>query len=357
MSDDQASPHPQKRSRLASILRRTWVGGALALAVVLLLWLAKDSSDGSIVLAAGTVLSLLTIFELQRMGELRGKGYIWTLVPAAGALFLLNWLLTRPYLDHSGAPHRPHLDLAEFVVAHLVVLLVASVALLELRFTLWKRPFLSLAFLGVALAFAVPEEFMPAVQPGWFGVGALAVACGAVAGLLLALARREGGGSPWGHLGFALWLVVPLPALVHVWWNWELRGLVALIVLSKVGDIAGYYGGNAFGRHHPFPRLSKGKTIEGCAASLLCGTLAGGVCVGLGLLPDFPFGWGGGFAAGLVVNLAAQAGDLLESAVKRRAGVKDSGTWFGPSGGALDLVDSLLLSVPTALVVWPLIFA
>ena len=57
------------------------------------------------------------------------------------------------------------------------------------------------------------------------------------------------------------------------------------------------------------------------------------------------------------MNLASQAGDLLESVVKRRAGVKDSGTLFGPSGGVLDVVDSLLLSVPTALATWPLLFA
>jgi phosphatidate cytidylyltransferase len=60
--------------------------------------------------------------------------------------------------------------------------------------------------------------------------------------------------------------------------------------------------------------------------------------------------------AGLVLNLAAQAGDLLESKVKRSAGVKDSSGWLGPAGGLLDVVDSLLLTVPTALVSWPLLF-
>ena len=61
-------------------------------------------------------------------------------------------------------------------------------------------------------------------------------------------------------------------------------------------------------------------------------------------------------AAAALVNLASQAGDLLESAAKRQARVKDSGTLFGPSGGFLDLVDSLLLSVPVALLTWPLLF-
>jgi len=52
----------------------------------------------------------------------------------------------------------------------------------------------------------------------------------------------------------------------------------------------------------------------------------------------------------------AQAGDLLESALKRRAKVKDSGTTFGPSGGMLDLVDSLLLSAPVIALLWPVLF-
>jgi phosphatidate cytidylyltransferase len=57
-----------------------------------------------------------------------------------------------------------------------------------------------------------------------------------------------------------------------------------------------------------------------------------------------------------VLNIAAQAGDLLESWFKRTGGVKDSGTLFGPSGGVLDVVDSLLLTGPVFLVVQPLLF-
>jgi phosphatidate cytidylyltransferase len=73
-------------------------------------------------------------------------------------------------------------------------------------------------------------------------------------------------------------------------------------------------------------------------------------------LPDPRWGVVSVLAAAALVNLASQAGDLLESAAKRQAGVKDSGTLFGPSGGFLDLVDSLLLSVPVALLTWPLLF-
>jgi phosphatidate cytidylyltransferase len=132
------------------------------------------------------------------------------------------------------------------------------------------------------------------------------------------------------------------------------------VVLSKIGDIFGYYCGNMWGKTHPFPRLSPGKTTEGCVGSFVAGCVAGVLCQVYGLLPAgeaacLPGFWAGGLA-GASVNLASQAGDLFESSWKRQTAVKDSGTWFGPSGGMLDLVDSLLVSAPVAALTWPLLF-
>ena len=155
-------------------------------------------------------------------------------------------------------------------------------------------------------------------------------------------------------LALGLWLLAPLPGLALVRDGFGHAGLVALLVLSKIGDIAGYYGGSLMGRHHPFPRISPGKTTEGCLVSALAGLLAGAAAAHFGLLPGTAVQ---GLVAGLLINLAAQSGDLLESHVKRSAGVKDSGTWFGPSGGLLDLADSLLLTVPAALLLWPLVLS
>jgi CDP-diglyceride synthetase len=172
----------------------------------------------------------------------------------------------------------------------------------------------------------------------------------------LALTRRADLARASSAALLALWLVPALPWLQYVHADYGNGGLIALFLLSKIGDTAGYYAGSAFGRHHPFKRLSPGKTTEGCLASLAAGVGAGALCVGLDLLPCEPFGLVGGLLAGAAINLAAQAGDLLESWIKRRAGVKDSGTWFGPSGGVLDLIDSLLLGVPVAIATWPLLF-
>ncbi|MEZ5975174.1 MAG: phosphatidate cytidylyltransferase [Planctomycetota bacterium] len=109
----------------------------------------------------------------------------------------------------------------------------------------------------------------------------------------------------------------------------------------------------------PFPRLSPGKTTAGCVGSFAAGTLAGLCCRPVEpcrARPRRACRGSGGALAGALINIAAQAGDLYESHWKRRTGVKDSGTWFGPSGGVLDLVDSLLFTAPVAAITWPALF-
>jgi phosphatidate cytidylyltransferase len=343
---------------MSRVLRRTWVGALLVGALAALLWFANRSVDGTIVLVVGTALSWLCVFELAGMGALKGRGLLLSLMPPAVALLLLNVVLVASHFG-DGSLHSPHLSDAELVASYALVLLVCTVSLLEVRYTAWKRPYLVSLFAGLALGLIAVQGFdLSALEVPWAGAIATLVAFLATLALAVSTMHREGREeSLWTHLLAAAWLLVPLPALVHVWSNHGFYGLVALILLSKIGDVAAYYVGNAVGRIHPFPKLSPGKTLEGCLASVAAAALAGAGCVLLGWLPDFPFGWKGGLAAGLVVNLAAQAGDLYESRVKRRAGVKDSGFFFGPSGGVLDVVDSLLFTVPAALVVWPRLFA
>lgn len=184
-------------------------------------------------------------------------------------------------------------------------------------------------------------------------------------GLLLALGATFLGalicglrGSSVLELGFfAAWLLPPLHALFLFESAYGFSGLCAFVLLSKIGDNFGFFVGRRFGRRHPFPRLSPGKTLEGCIASSV-GTLAMGACVGwLGWLPQGRLGLSGVIAAALVTNVAAQAGDLVESSVKRRAGVKDSSSIAGASGGLLDVLDSLLLSAPVSLLAWPWLLA
>jgi phosphatidate cytidylyltransferase len=113
-----------------------------------------------------------------------------------------------------------------------------------------------------------------------------------------------------------------------------------LVVGCKVGDSAAYFAGRTVGKR-PLCWVSPKKTWEGAVAGGLAGTAAAAL---LGWF--FGLALPHGLAFGLTVNLAGQGGDLLESWFKRCCGAKDSGDTFGEMGGALDLVDALLLAGP-----------
>ena len=118
--------------------------------------------------------------------------------------------------------------------------------------------------------------------------------------------------------------------------------MIALLV-SWAGDTAALYAGRAFGRHKLAPRISPAKTWEGFAGSVIGGTLAGGIYAHF-LIP--PAALWGVLAVSAGANIAGQIGDLCESAFKRGAGLKDSGTTLPGHGGWLDRMDSSLFSVP-----------
>ena len=127
-----------------------------------------------------------------------------------------------------------------------------------------------------------------------------------------------------------------------------------LLFVVWAGDTAAYYAGRAWGRHKLAPSLSPGKSWEGAIASVLGSALIAAGLVGLSTLlqqhdiavlsyPDDLWYWM--LLAG-IVNVAGQVGDLAESALKRSAGVKDSGNLLPGHGGVLDRIDSLLLAAP-----------
>lgn len=131
--------------------------------------------------------------------------------------------------------------------------------------------------------------------------------------------------------------------------------LLFLFVSVWSGDIAALYVGKNFGKRKLSPRLSPNKTWEGAIASVF-----GSVAFGMGLLYLGAYlsrsgsftklhssePWWQSVILAVVLNVAAQFGDLLESALKRGAGVKDSGTLLPGHGGILDRIDALLLAAP-----------
>jgi phosphatidate cytidylyltransferase len=126
--------------------------------------------------------------------------------------------------------------------------------------------------------------------------------------------------------------------------------MVALLV-SWIGDTAAMAAGKTMGRHKLAPTVSPGKTREGAIASVL-GGMAAAATYGAYFLPErsFPMLLG----VGALANIAGQVGDLCESAFKRGAGMKDSGTMLPGHGGWLDRIDSTLFAVPVvyAIVRW-----
>ncbi len=116
--------------------------------------------------------------------------------------------------------------------------------------------------------------------------------------------------------------------------------------LSWLSDTGAYFAGRAFGKHKLAPRLSPKKTIEGSVGGIVAATL-GAVALSLTILPTLPLVHA--IPLGIVATAAGQAGDLLESLMKRSAGVKDSGNVLAGHGGILDRIDALLY---TTSLVW-----
>jgi phosphatidate cytidylyltransferase len=133
------------------------------------------------------------------------------------------------------------------------------------------------------------------------------------------------------------------------------------------GDIFAYFIGKSIGRHRMSPEISPKKTWEGAVASIAASVIIGvlwfqhaeGISSRLlqaGLIERRDGMWGrelpslvAVIALSTIVNIAAQLGDLVESLIKRGAGVKDSGAILPGHGGMLDRIDAMLFAVP---VVW-----
>ena len=121
--------------------------------------------------------------------------------------------------------------------------------------------------------------------------------------------------------------------------HWLAYGLV----LNWVGDACAYYAGKSFGRRNLAPNVSPKKTWEGAAASL-AGSVIFGIVYLNRALPAVSLLEA--ILLSVAVNIAGQAGDLAESALKRGAGVKDSSSLLPGHGGLLDRVDSSLFALP-----------
>jgi phosphatidate cytidylyltransferase len=128
--------------------------------------------------------------------------------------------------------------------------------------------------------------------------------------------------------------------------------LLFALVITWIGDTAAYFVGRALGRHPLAPHLSPKKTWEGSAASF-----AGALLAGLAFRYRVNIEPGHLLGMAAAANVAGQVGDLLESAFKRSAGVKDSGALLPGHGGVLDRIDALVLAFPVVWYYWLWIYS
>jgi phosphatidate cytidylyltransferase len=161
------------------------------------------------------------------------------------------------------------------------------------------------------------------------------------------------------------YVALPLAMLVQLRQQWAGAFLILyLLLVVWAGDIFAYFVGRSMGRHLMAPRISPKKTWEGAAASLIASLAVGGSLFYYSSSLSTAFlNWGliqrrdGMFglerpalvpvlALTAALNVVAQLGDLVESLIKRGAGVKDSGTILPGHGGMLDRIDALLFAAP-----------
>jgi phosphatidate cytidylyltransferase len=128
--------------------------------------------------------------------------------------------------------------------------------------------------------------------------------------------------------------------------------LLFAMVIIWVGDTAAYFVGRSIGKYKLAPHLSPKKTWEGTVASFLGSLIVAIVFARYMTVPLRHL-----LAMAAVGNVAGQVGDLLESAYKRSAGIKDSGNILPGHGGVLDRIDALILAIPVVWYYWILIYS
>ena len=287
----------------------TWKRVATAAVLIpFVVGLVVRGSTAIVALAVATV-TLLALFEYFALGEAIGhRAYRFWTATCALLLIYAQWFATNWPADYLTEWELRYRQAFRFfggapAIPETLFLFVLGIAAL----TLWtKRPLV---------------EALPAA-----GISA--------SGLLL--------------VAFPLSYAIRLHAI-------PMRGpqlLLFAMVMVWVGDTAGYFVGRSIGKHALAPHLSPKKTWEGTVASFLGSLIVAVVFARFMTVLLVHL-----LAMAAVGNVAGQVGDLLESAYKRSAGIKDSGSILPEHGGVLDRIDALILAIPVVWYYWILIYS
>lgn len=242
-------------------------------------------------------------------------GWLFRLLVAAGAaVMILEW----------GDMHRLKRGWSYFALGLLVVVLLGAAQYLY--------PVGEIDVIGDAEGVSI-STFLDS----WKGFAAVAAAALVV---LLASRRLSLG---WGML----YVGIPSFALLVIAWA-DVYLVFWLMLVTWATDIFAYFAGRSIGGPKLAPKISPNKTwaglVGGMAGAAVVGALAAWLFGISAQLPDFLW-------LGAPMGLLAQLGDLYESRVKRRLGVKDSGTLLPGHGGVLDRLDGLLPVILATLLV------
>jgi phosphatidate cytidylyltransferase len=224
------------------------------------------------------------------------------------------------------------------------------------------RPYRGIAGIGSGLL--TLHAFM--TQFGWFQpIAASTLAFVLVLVMILAALRRA-----WGrhtqeaithmagtvlamlYLGGLAWFILALRVkhstnTVHGFQG-STAAILMILLVVKFADIGAFFFGSRFGKHKLIPWLSPGKSWEGLVAGIATSAVVGLLCAKVFHHDLRTMNAPKGLLFGAVIGAVGQAGDLLESLMKRDAEVKDSGQIVPGFGGLLDIIDSPLLAGPVA---------
>jgi len=193
--------------------------------------------------------------------------------------------------------------------------------------------------LAVHLAAAFAAALLAAF--GYVGLGLLALAIGAILAMVLSLGRN----SIYAAVGV---FYAGLPAIAIIWLRSDaalgLLAVVFLIVVIIAADTGAFLSGRLLGGPKLWPRVSPNKTWAGLIGALAASAVVG-ACFWFAVDGASPLRLA---AVAAVLGLVSQAGDLAESALKRRFGVKDSGNLIPGHGGIMDRVDGLVAAASVA---------